>query len=83
MFGSVVTFDDIPIQNQIIEVLSRDAVINIKPLPTEEADVWMDSVQMVPTRDVDTLAMQLEMLDPYDLSSRYLSECTDKDFYVE
>ena len=76
-FCSVVNFHDILIQNQIIDVLSRDATIEIKPLTDPDANVWLDTIQMIPTQDPDSMIPMLNMLDPYDLSERYVRECTD------
>ena len=77
----LINFNDILIQSEIIEVLSRQAVVNIKPLSTGDTDVWIDYIDMVPTQDSSNL--QRLLINPYDNSARYLAECAGKDFHVE
>ncbi|XP_067931597.1 laminin subunit alpha-like [Watersipora subatra] len=80
--NSIITFDKIPIKNQIIEVLSPDVTVRVQPLESEGVDMLMEFIQMVPTKDVKTLLPSFEMLNPHDLSARYISECTNEDFYI-
>ena len=77
------TFDDILIQNQIIDILSPNATINIKPLSDVYGNIWIDFIQMVPTQDADSLSSVFELLNPYDLSGKFISECTGDNFYIE
>lgn len=86
----MINFDDILIQSDIIEVLSREAVINIKPVKPAAVDsydsdpnVWIDYIEMVPAQDTEVLRPLFELLDPYDHSARYLANCTGKSYFVE
>lgn len=54
-------------------------MVNIKPLADEDANVWLDTIQMIPTSKVDDMMPMLQMFDPYDLSERYVLECTDNE----
>ncbi|KAF6031918.1 LanA [Bugula neritina] len=38
---------------------------------------------MIPTNDVQRITSDLELLNPYDLSGRYISECTGENFFID
>lgn len=79
----MINFNDILIQSDIIEVLSRQAIVSIKPVKSEDMNVWVDYVEMIPAQDTDSLKSLFDELDPYDHSARFIAECTGKDYYVE
>jgi len=75
-------FDDILIKNHNLDVLSSDLTVNILPLE-KDIDVWVDFLQMMPEMRLDELQALTSTLAPYDLSGRFISECTGDNFYIE